>query len=319
MSAYAQAFTTVFARCVVGVLLNRDSPKEKPLIEEELLLGLEEHERPEMAQEPLQLQKRRRVGDKQPETSLYGKAPTWKDIFRIAGYETSRVGGCRIGEGNIRLKLIQQLVPEFTVRLVVSCRGTDRHRTDSVDSNGDRFPWRKTMIVHPSSGEIRLTGPAKEWVKLPRLKQIRSTGPAKMSLSIFGVVNTLSSPSLVPKADNQYKSEDIPVPGSPEISTRSAADAVPSLETIRASDDQEMIEPADVTPKAITVSSTGWAPKMIPKHGPRFLALEESKRAELKKLHVNLGHPDPEKFGRFLEKRTGGISRSCFGVEEHVL
>eukprot|EP00435_Cladocopium_sp_Y103_P011864 s3531_g3.t1 len=306
ISAYAQAYTSTFARCIVSEILKECRNVERPLLEDELILGLEDHERPEMAQELLQLQKRRRVENKQPETSLYGKAPSWHDIFRTAGYETNRVGGHRFEGDHILIKLIQQLVPEFTVKLVISCRGTDRHRTDGVDSHGDAYPWRKTVIVDRSSGEVRETGPAEEWVRLPRLRQIRSTGPAKMSLSIFGNVNHVSSPSFVPSQQEEYKSEFSSVPSVSGISNGAARLAEPVPEASSNSDDQIMSEPSDASSHAHDKvhEVKEWAPRVIPKHGPRFLALDGDKQGDLKRLHVNLGHPDPEKFSRFLVERS---------------
>ena len=42
---------------------------------------------------------------------------------------------------------------------------------------------------------------------------------------------------------------------------------------------------------------------MIPKSGPRFNQLEPEKRADLRRLHQNLGHPDPVKMMKFLKER----------------
>jgi hypothetical protein len=47
----------------------------------------------------------------------------------------------------------------------------------------------------------------------------------------------------------------------------------------------------------------GWIPRLVPKSGPKFLSLGKEEREELHRLHVNLGHPDPEKFCRFLVER----------------
>jgi len=92
ISSYARAYTAGFARKVARGLREGTLKKEHPLVVDEMILGLEEHEKPDMAPEALQLQKRRRVNAKQPETSLYGKAPTWEAIFRTVGYQTPRVG-----------------------------------------------------------------------------------------------------------------------------------------------------------------------------------------------------------------------------------
>ena len=55
---------------------------EKPLVVDEMVLGLDEHERPEMAQDALRVQKRRRVHFKQAPEALYGKAPSWRQSLR---------------------------------------------------------------------------------------------------------------------------------------------------------------------------------------------------------------------------------------------
>ena len=162
---------------------------QPPLVIEEMILGLEEHERPEMALEALQLQKRRRVSLKKPEGSLYGKAPAWKDVMRQAGYSTPRVGNAffRGSKGDAVFQMIQQLVPEMTVKLVVACRGTDRHRIQPAAAQCEMCPWRKTVIVSRHTGEIMDLGPPENWSLMSRARQIRATGPAKLSLTIFGV------------------------------------------------------------------------------------------------------------------------------------
>eukprot|EP00435_Cladocopium_sp_Y103_P042279 s1426_g11.t1 len=282
------------------------------MLEEELILGLDlEHEKPELAQESLQL-KRRRVELKQPETSLYGRAPSWKDIFRTVGYETPRVGGHRIEGDHVVLKLVQQLVPEFTVKLVISCRGTDRHRTDGADTHGDKYPWRKTVVVDRVTGEVRETGPAEEWVRLPRLKQNRSTGPAKLSLSIFGVIDTPHAASFVPPvppivSGNELSEGAVPRVSAeapkPEISNADAetstSDDVP-MKAASIAADLESLE--DMNPSRMEATAS-MVPRSVPRSGPKFLSLESNERADLRRLHVNLGHPDPAKFAKFLMER----------------
>lgn len=304
LSAYAQAYTAQFARRTVGALLENNG--ERPLLEEELILGLEDHEKPEMAQESLQLQKRRRVDMKQPETSMYGRAPTWKDVFRTAGYETSRVGGHRFDGDCVLVKLIQQLVPEFIVKLVISCRGTDRHRTDGTDQNGDKYPLRKTVIICRDSGDVKEIGPPEEWLKLPRLKQIRSTGPAKMSLSIFGVPIGSSAASSSAAVSDGPKPDQSVVPHCADHSrSYEPGDSEKQESKLgeNGSVDDTIMEPTTITGENPEYPKEGWAPRVIPKSGPKFMGLEKGERGELMRLHRNLGHPDPEKFCRFLLER----------------
>eukprot|EP00435_Cladocopium_sp_Y103_P025644 s3158_g6.t1 len=259
---------------------------------EELVLGLEDHERPEMAQEALQLQKRRRVSLKQPEQSLYGRAPTWRDVFRQVGYSTPRVGNSYYmgTEGDAVFKMVQQMVPEMTVKLVVACRGTDRHRIQPSAAKCEMCPWRKTVIVTRDTGEIRDLGPPENWSSLSRARQIRSTGPAKLSVTIFGVkdeIGVVSQSDLVPSSEGASGSK-------PDVSAvrSDISAAAPPLP------DQEML-----APDGSSNSDQGWVPRIIPKSGPAFLQLSSGEQSELRRLHNNLGHPSPDKLLRFLNEQ----------------
>ena len=45
----------------------------------------------------------------------------------------------------------------------------------------------------------------------------------------------------------------------------------------------------------------GFPPKGVAKHGPRFLELSKEEREWLRRVHHRMGHPDPNKFARFLK------------------
>ena len=250
-----------------------------------------------MAQESLQL-KRRRVELKQPETSLYGEAPSWKDIFRTVGYSTPRVGNaCFQGSGDMVVKLVQQVVPDIKVELVVACRGTDRHRIQPADVFPEVLPWRKTVVVVRGTGEIKDLGPPENWAGLSRMQQIRSTGPAKLSLSIFGRKDDINEPfgAIFKQAGHDQKSEaemSLPVPDTSSMDMKepgtgsSTAQAMESEPPLSADP-----KPSNVNPKSSSLDqgmdhprserfAEEWAPKITPKSGPAFLRLEAGERAE---------------------------------------
>eukprot|EP00435_Cladocopium_sp_Y103_P022581 s1765_g5.t1 len=270
-----------------------------------MILGLEDHERPEMAQDALQLQKRRRVSLKQPETSLYGKAPSWQDIFRHVGHSTPRVGNAffKGDEGDAVLKMIQQVVPDMTVKLVVACRGTDRYRIQPPAAQCEMYPWRKTVLVARDTGEIRDLGPSEEWIKLSRAQQIRSTGPAKLSLSIFGIKE---EPGVVKLPDHRNQSIDL------HSSDRADIDNQPSvpISELPEAQDHDMEDQLSSDRK-----EQGWVPKVVPKSGPGFLQLDRAEQVELRRLHNNLGHPSPEKMVRFLTEQ-GARSEVIAGARD---
>ena len=193
------------------------------------------------------------------------------------------------------------------MKLVIACRGTERHRTDGVDQHGDKYPWRKTVFVHRETGDVVEAGPAEQWLRLTRARQIRGTGPARISLNIFGTSHTTDVSAVVP-AEFSRAAESSPGPGSFEDAPMSERHQVlPPLDGVSADRDEDPNMPPhkqDVPMEEMAVSNPeGWAPKIIPKSGPKFLALEKGEQRELRRLHVNLGHPDPEKFARFLVDR----------------
>ena len=313
ISSYAQTYTTHFARRVVEVLCWECRHPEVPLILGELVLGLDDHERPEMAQESLQL-KRRRVELKQPETSLYGKAPSWKDIFRTVGYSTPRVGNaCFQGSGDMVVKLIQQVVPDIKVELVVACRGTDRHRIQPADVFPEVLPWRKSVVVVRGTGEVKDLGPPENWTGLSRMRQIRSTRPAKLSLSIFGRKDDINEPfgAIFKQAGHGEKSEaemSLPVPDTSQMDVKEPGTGSSMAQA------PESVQPLSVDPKPPSVDQVmdhprserfaeEWAPKITPKSGPAFLRLGAGERAELRRVHNNLRHPDPQNMVKFLTER----------------
>ena len=66
------------------------------------------------------------------------------------------------------------------------------------------------------------------------------------------------------------------------------------------------------------VSVKGWPPRATPQHGPAFLKLDPNQKEELKRLHHNLGHPDPARLKRMLEEQgasedigAGALDMQC--------
>ena len=45
----------------------------------------------------------------------------------------------------------------------------------------------------------------------------------------------------------------------------------------------------------------GWAPPPVAMHGPKYRELTSEEKTDLRKLHVNLGHPDPNVLAEHLK------------------
>ena len=61
----------------------------------------------------------------------------------------------------------------------------------------------------------------------------------------------------------------------------------------------------------------GWAPPPTPLHGPHFRALSPAEKQELRKLHHNLGHPEPLRLAAQLQAR-GAPAHVIAGAEDFV-
>ena len=74
----------------------------------------------------------------------------------------------------------------------------------------------------------------------------------------------------------------------------------------------------DIPSDVDMVPVKGWPPRATPQHGPAFLRLELKQKEELKRLHHNLGHPDPARLKRMLEEQgaseeivAGALDMQC--------
>ena len=308
LSAYAAAYTAVFARRVAQGLYESRCSNEPPLIVEELLVGEElentsEKKKRPLAHEVLELRKcRKRHDGKGPPTSAdiaydmnksFGDHPDLRAALVDLEKGVPRVGNSYCHAGDPRLEKLQKLIPDVDIKFVLACRGTERHRVPTSAPPRDDIPLRKTIYVHRETGEAVDTGPFEAWTELPKLQQTRKAGPAKISFGIFGkhrrqgfgsggsddedmdVVHPQRGFGLGQRVDQPEKG-DVPMPQCTESGT------FPTPE-----DQLEMLE-------------KGWPPKAVPTHGPAFLSLEPQQRSDLLRLHQNLGHPDPARLNRLL-------------------
>ena len=333
LSTHAAAYTAMFAKRVAKGVYESRKAGDVPLLMEELLIGEEcensgETRKRPLAQEALELRKcRKRHDGKGPPTpediafdlskSVEGNVGyDLKGIVASLGKGVPRVGNAVYHFGNPQVSDLQRLFPGVELRLVLVCRGTERHRIPGSDVPRDDIPLRKTIFVHRQTGEIVDLGEFEEWTKLPKLKQTRKAGPAKLSLSIFGrpwkngggigvshdfrdVVMRDDPPncSFDPKSQRseqqlQEFAGDVPMPPVEEQGAPVPAGAV-SIEASRGLEE-------------------GWPPKCVPVHGPAFRSLDPQQRADLLRLHQNLGHPDPARLHRMLVDQ-GADSRVIAG------
>ena len=139
-----------------------------------------------------------------------------------------------------------------------------------------------------------MLGPAERRVNLPKNKQIRRGRPAKMSLTIFG--EELPKNEIVRHGDeDNHELSDIdremfgdPPNGPPKI---------PGV------GDGENNPEGDVGGDVVSDLVGEGIPKSIARHGPGFLNLTGEEKAQIRRLHHNLGHPTAERLAKFMKER----------------
>ncbi|CAL1159010.1 unnamed protein product, partial [Cladocopium goreaui] len=171
--------------------------------------------------------------------------------------------GKRVLDDDGVLAQIQKGAPNLKVQRVEACRGTERLRLPGADADPETIPLRLTVVKDRITGQSIVLGPAEEWAALPKRQQIRKGQSAKMSLTIFGSF-----------------------PKSGELETMG------SDKEAGTGDDGEDVVVVSKDP-----------PKNVPVHGPGYMLLNGDEKAQIRRLHHNLGHPHPQKFAWFLKER----------------
>ena len=302
LSAHAAAYTAVFARRVVQGMIKSLGLREKPLLLEELLVGeeLTKGTKRPVAQEVLEMRRCRRWhGTKSPpfpedlegDTVMEVPVVDWRGIITSFEKDVPKVGNAYFWVDDPRVVGLQELFPQITIQLVPICRGTERYRVPRQDINRDDIPLRKTVVVHRQSGETQDLGEFEEWQQLPKAKQTRKAVPAKISVSIFGKRGLVGSSGVRGfSTEKEDVAMELPL-------TQNDGLSAPSSMAVQ-TDNQKPIA-VESQPAAESLVP-GWAPKIIPRHGPAFRALEPQQRTDLVRLHHNLGHPDPARLQRLL-------------------
>ena len=111
--------------------------------------------------------------------------------------------------------------------------------------------------------------------RLPKSRRVRKSIPASMSLTIFGEpVEAATSGA-----------------GSSVVGMSRGESVIP-----------EMPQADD------TAEPHGGPPRNIPRHGPGFLSAGPEIQKQVRRLHHNLGHPDAQRFCKFLRERQADPS-----------
>ena len=199
----------------------------------------------------------------------------WKPIFQELDRLAPRVGNLRIDNQLPIVKQIQEMIPKMLIHASFVCRGTERCQIPVGIPEPSMNNQRHTICLHRTTGEIHDLG-MEEWTKLKRSQRIRPAVPSKLMITLFGQC----------VSDMPAKLSAIVPAAQPE-----AASDVP-------------VKPAPWQPNPTQSQCEGWAPPPVALHGPNYRKLTSQEKADLRKLHINLGHPAPKTLAEHLKAQN---------------
>ena len=249
-------------------------------------VSMSEPSRPKNAKE-MSMVPRPNEGAARPMSQESPVSEPWRHVFQLMETLAPRVGNLRIDASHEAARLVQAMVPHLNLQVIYVCRGTERFQLplDLPDRNHNSI--RHTVCIHRSTEMIHDFG-FEDWLVLKRARRIRAAVPSKLMITSFGTLTEepkVHAEAIVKPPDSLPR----PVPEARGVIPR----PVPKEEAVvRASGFQPPTQ------------FDGWAPPPIAIQGPKFRDLEPQERADLKKLHTNLGHPDPNVLAEHLKAQN---------------
>lgn len=174
------------------------------------------------------------------------------------------------------------------------------------------------MILHRERGTVEELGNPESWLELPKYKRIRKAKPAKLCVTVFGkTLDNASRPSrpLPPQSTSSAPLVSVQTGNHDPISKgmkRGQEQHVEEEKRHKGGQPEEEQRRVGVGDDY----DSGFPPKSVAQHGPAFLSLSQMERDWIKRVHHRMGHPDPQRFARFL-KDTHAEARIIAGALDY--
>ena len=158
---FSAIYPRKFARTVVRLLRQDDTS---------VFAALARRQRPNFVRSelvtpesrPEQEAKRRRLDGKQ---SCPPCLEQFQELMKSVDNQLKRVGKQEIVHPPT-CQMIQDLLPDKTIVRVLACRGTDRTIGPPTDLLGDEAPFRRTIMLHRGSQDIKFERYWERWTSL---------------------------------------------------------------------------------------------------------------------------------------------------------
>ena len=130
---------------------------------------------------PEQEAKRRRLDGKQ---SCPPCLEQFQALMKSVDNQLKRVGKQELDQPSI-CQMIQELLPDKTVVRIIACRGTDRTLGPPTDLMGDEAPFRRTIMLHRGSQDIKYERYWERWTSLSNRQLVRPAHPCRINITVF--------------------------------------------------------------------------------------------------------------------------------------
>ena len=168
--------------------------------------------------------------------------------------------------------------PEYRIRVIELCKGTDRFRKPPARLVPQEAPWRLSLGLHRHQMQSVDLGPWMIWENLRNRQLCAKSPPLRLLITIFAQ-----------KAVRSESSRPVHEDGSPIV--------VPEME---AKMPRESVPMDDEKPTDETIKVDIQGSQHVT-HGPKFRMLSKEQQNWISKIHHNLGHPSVLKLQNMLK------------------
>ena len=305
-TAFSEIYPRKFARDVAKVMLkNQERPfLWNPIMRLQNQVCRDQQDHPALAA-TIRVQNAR---EKFPKSTLVTPAPMDDPAAkkrRLTGKQTSHISKelCqqildkvndelpRVGKYEITspttLRMLQHIFPEKIIHRAIACRGTDRTLAPPQGMHPDEGPYRRTILLERTTGEIKYEAHWEKWKHLAKRQLVRPAHACRINVTVFGVGREPQSASPV--------TQNVPSPQIPAVTTA----MTPNVSADMPSQPPDTTRCAEEPPSSITSERVEDPTENSP--NTRFESLAKWEQQMLRQMHVNLGHPSNERFSKALQ------------------
>ena len=300
VSQFSELYTAMFGKRLGKAMMCSIQVRETSLgmsrshVHHDILAADQEHpEAPDA--------KRRRLTGKVTVDDATGNPVTNHDALlnqaiQLAEQSAPRVGKVTIQDGPL-FDLTQQLFPDKQLVVIDVCRGVNRKRLCPIKEKG-LAPYRRAFGKLRSDLSPFCEDAWEHWETLSHRQQQRDGTHARIMVTAFATLkrqNSSESSSSSKRICDRINTDDSQMPNQ-----------VPAVIPNTTSNSTSITEPTQ-NPQS-ELDKTLQKTTSFQDHGPLFKSLDTHVQSQVRKIHQNLGHPDPRVLMSALKRYMDGRS-----------